>query len=941
MQLSNLTTQNLCNPIGLERSTPRLAFQLSSDRRGDRQTALQILAASRPELLAEGKADLWDSGKVASGDSAAVYGGKPLSSRSRVFWRARVWDAQDEPSAWSEAVSFEMGLLDEKEWKGEWIGQGDDFSGDKSAAPALIGEFFVSSLPRVRRARLYISGLGLFTAFLNGRPVSDALFEPGESEFERRVYYAVYDVGPLLQPGRNVLCVLLGNGQYANFAVDPVMRLGGGERCEKGRYQKYDTIYLRDGICGDKKLLAQLELTDEDGETETVLVSGEHWKCGESPVTFQNWYGGEDYDARLAHSLGLANPLASDFSSWPAAKRMIPPKGKLSAKEFPPIVIWETWTAKSVRRLSNGRWLVDMGKNSAGFVRLRLFGTEKYPGRKITLYPAEVLRTDGEGVDQASCTQSCDTIYRCAVEDSYITAGTGTEEWHPSFCYHGFQYVEVDGFPGEPSVENFIGCAVRMNNRKVSDFDTDSRYLNRINEITDRSIESNMMFSFTDCPQIEKLGWLETTHLMFSSMAAGYDIRAWIPKIMKDVSDSQVTAESLREPPMERSPKKYPGFDFDRFANTETEDEGFVPAIAPEYFRIGRLYRDPNWGGACIMTPWYYYLEYGDDTLLRDHYPVMLAYLGHLRRHAEGGVLKGYAHMGEWGQLREDTPVTLVATCSLYLLSVTLSKIAGLLGKTQDAGECAAWAEQVREGFYHDEECYCPETGVCGNDSQASYGCPLFSGILREEDRPGALERLLRAVRVKGDHLTSGEVGLKQVFLALANAGRNDVVYRMVMNPTEPSYRHHIDHGLTTLPEFWNYTELWNGLGRSRNHAMMGHVKEWLIRHVMGVSPLEPGYRRLRVRPDLCGELTRVQGSVLTPHGPVRMACAYRDGSFVLHVEIPVGCEAELWLPAKPGQLCLLDGAPAPQSLKTRREDGFLLLPCVPSGAYNWEICDP
>lgn len=941
MQLSNLTTQNLTNPIGLERTNPRLAFQLSSDRRGDCQTALQILAASRPELLEEGKADLWDSGKVFCPESAVSYDGKPLVSRCQVFWRARVWNKRDEPSAWSKTAFFEMGLLKQADWKGEWIGQGDDFAGDKSAAPSLVGEFSVPNCEKVRRARLYISGLGLFSASINGHLVSDALFEPGESEFERRVYYAVYDVGSLLQQGRNVLYVLLGNGQYVNFAVDPVMRFGNGERCEKGRYQKYDTIYLRNGICGDKKLLAQLELTYENGAVETVLASGEHWKCGESPVTFQNWYGGEDYDARLAFTLGFSNPLAADFSSWPAAKRMAPPKGKLSAKEFPSVVIWETWAAKSVRRLSNGRWLVDMGKNSAGFVRLRLFGTERYPGRKITLYPAEVLRADGEGVDQASCTQSCDTIYDCVVSDSYVTAGTGTEEWHPLFCYHGFQYVEVDGFPGEPSVENFVGCAVRMNNRKVSDFQTDNHYLNRINEITDRSIESNMMFSFTDCPQIEKLGWLETTHLMFSSMAAGYDIRAWILKIMKDISDSQITAESLRESPMERDPKRYPGFDFERFANVETEDEGFVPAIAPEYFRIGRLYRDPNWGGACIMTPWYYYLEYGDDTLLHDHYPTMQAYLEHLHRHTSGGVLKGYAYMGEWGQLRENTPVTLVATCSLYLLTVTLSKIAALLGKNQDAEDYAAWAREVQDGFYRDPECYCPETEICGNDSQASYGCSLFSGILREQDRKGAFGRLLRAVRMKGDHLTSGEVGLKQVFLALADGGRNDVVYRMVMNPTEPSYRHHIDHGLTTLPEFWNYTELWNGLGRSRNHAMMGHVKEWLIRHVMGVSPLASGYRRLRIAPDLCGELTHVQGSVLTPRGPIRVVCTYHDHVFSLHTEIPVGCEAELWLPMKPGQLCLLDGAPIPQSFDIQQKNGFFLLSQVLSGTYNWEIQDP
>ncbi len=250
---------------------------------------------------------------------------------------------------------------------------------------------------------------------------------------------------------------------------------------------------------------------------------------------------------------------------------MEPPAGELCAKEFPPIRIHERWQAESVKPLLNGNWLVDMGKNSAGFVCLRLRDTRGFAGRKIELYPAEVLKPDGSGVDQASCTQSCDQLWQCSVKDSYVIAGTGTEQWHPSFCYHGFQYVEVAGFPGTPTVENFEGCAVRLMNEKHSDFETDNEILNRIDAMTNRSIESNMMCSFTDCPQIEKLGWLETTHLMFSSMAAGFDIRSWIPKIMRDMQDAQVTNQPARTKTMEADSQKYPGFPFHKLANQEME----------------------------------------------------------------------------------------------------------------------------------------------------------------------------------------------------------------------------------------------------------------------------------------------------------------------------------------------------------------------------------
>ena len=959
MKITALTAQNLNDPLGLECPRPGLSWQLRSGLKGDFQHAFRILAASRPELLTEGKADLWDSGKVEERRNyAAVYGGMPLASRQGVYWKVRVWDSREEASDWSETAYFEMGLLEPEDWKGSWIGRGDDFSGDKSMAPALAKRFPVKDIGGVRRARLYISGLGLFCASVNGQAVTQALFEPGESEFEKRVYYVVYDILPFLREGENALGVILGNGQYANYAVSPVMKLGDGTLSEKHRYQKDDTVYLRDGICGDVKLLAQIELVRADGRVETAAVSDESWRWTESAVTFQNWYGGEDYDGLRALELaGWDCPEPEERSrtdvgrcpeecegrlsgsaGWRQAAVMEPPKGRLCAKEFPPVQIWETWQAESVVLLPNGHWLVDLGKNSAGFVRLKLNGTEKYAGTRIRMYPAEVLKSDGSGVDQASCTQSCDTLFQCRVMDSYVCAGTGREEWHPRFCYHGFQYVEVEGFPGTPSAENFEGCAVRMMNEKVSDFETDDAIINRINQITDRSIESNMMFSFTDCPQIEKLGWLETTQLMFSSMAAGYDIRAWIPKIMADMRDAQVKKGAGEEKGIRKDREKYPGADFSRLIGEETEGEGFVPGIAPEYFRIGRLYKDPNWGGACVMTPWYYYLEYGDRRILEENYPMMKGYVSHLENVSDNGVLKDYAHMGEWGQLHEETPTTLVATCAFFLITNTMIRIAEILERREDAEGYEGLAERIRSGFYQDGECFRKESGIYGNGSQASFGCVLFSGIVRPEERRKALDGLLQAVAAKGDHLTSGEVGLKQVFCALAENGENDVVYRMVMNPTEPSYRHHVDHGLTTLPEFWNYTELWNGLGRSRNHAMMGHVKEWLCRFMLGIAPVTPGYDTFRIRPWLQEEMKRVRGSIFTVHGTVRAECEKLEKGVRMAVQIPVGAKADVWIPC-PGEgtfACREEGSG--QRAEAVREGDHLKISAVPSGSYVWIV---
>lgn len=946
LRAEDLRIQYLVNPVGLGTARPEFSYVLISEERGEVQTAYQILAASEEELLKEGKADLWDSGKRSgSTHSAILYGGKELCSRQRVFWKVRVWNRQDMVSKWSAAGKFEIGLLSEKDWKGCWIGQGDDFAGDKNTAPAFAGIFNIQDAEQVIRARLYISGLGLFQASLNGETFTESFFEPGESEFNRRVFYRVFDITAFVKEGKNVLGVLLGNGQYSGFAVAPVMRYGDHTLCETHRYQKDDTIYLKDGICGNKKLIAQVELTRQDGSLEIAAATGisGDWRWNYSPIVFQNWYGGEDYDGIRAEQMAGWDSPSGSHEDWIPAVPMAPPKGELSAREYLPVQISETWPAKSVLPLPGGRWLVDMGKNSAGFVMLRLHKTEKYRGTKIELFPAEVLKEDGSGVDQASVTQSCNTLFSCFVKDSYKISGKGEEQWHPVFCYHGFQYVEVAGFPGIPVPENFCGCALRVANPKYSDFETDNETLNRINQITDRSIESNMMSSFTDCPQIEKLGWLETTHLMFASMASGYDIRSWIPKIVRDMQDAQVSKKETEENPMNGHPQDFPGFSFSDHKNRETEEIGFVPGIAPEYFRIGKLFKDPNWGGACIMTPWYYYWEYGDTEILRNAYPMMLGYLRHLEHASHNGILKDYAHMGEWGQIRENTPTTLVATCGFYLQAVTLSRIAGILGRREEQDYCEKLAVGIRKGFYEDRECRPEEADILGNDSQASYGCALFSGILYPEHREKAMQKLAAAVERSDWHLTSGEVGLKQVFYALAAGGRNDVIFRMVMNATPPSYRHFIEQRMTTLPEYWNYTELWNGLGRSRNHAMMGHVKEWLCRFVLGIRPVEPGYAKAEIHPYLGSGISFVRGSVFTVNGVIAVSCKRKNGRVEMEVSIPVGSEAELYIPyfdaeAPDTAVRLLEYQEGRTAMvrNADRKDHCFVLSGVPSGQYRW-----
>lgn len=865
------------NPLGINEKKPVFGYLLQSEEPEDCQTARRILAATSEDLLDRETGDLWDSGRREDSKCFAIrYEGKPLKSGQKVYWRVKVWNRRGEESDWSETGCFEIGLTEKADWKGIWIGQGEKYQGNQSAAPVFEADFQVENMADISGARAYISGLGLFAAYLNGIRLSENYFEPGESDATRSVYYCVYDVGSILCEGKNTLSVILGNGQYTGYTIEPVMVLPDGTRTPEGRYQKNDSCFVKPGICGRKKLIAQISVAGEDRNSRIVLASDSNWRWTESPVVFQNWYGGEDYDA--CREEALCRTENSDRSGWYQAQEMKAPEGRLVCRECPPIKIKESSCAKEVTMLGPGHFLVDMGKNGAGFAELRLPHTTRQDrGKWIRMYPAELLNEKGTGVDQRSCTQSWNERYQCVIRDSYRMKGTGEERWHPSFCYHGFRYIEITGFPGVLKPEQILYHRLYADNEQGGTFFASNETVNRICSMTDRSIESNMYWSFTDCPQIEKLGWIETSHLMFRSVASVFDIRAWMKKILRDIRDSQVDEEQAALP--------------------GNEEAGFVPGIIPEYYRIKGLYRDPNWNGACVFTPWEYYRYYGDESVLQQAFPVMERYLRYLEKYAPNGVLENYAQMGEWGEYQEHTPDVLVATCSYYRMLQIAAQTADILNRKGCGDRYRQRAEKVKEAFYRHPDCYDPVSGRFGSGSQASCGCVLFSGMADGGKKQDALKQLIDAISGNDFHLTSGEVGLRQVFCALAENGRSDIVYRMMMNRTAPSYRFFADRELSTLPEYWNYEELWHGMVRSRNHAMMGHIREWLTGYLLGIRQTDTAWKTIEIEPYVPDDMDEAAGTVFTPWGTVSAAWKKRGEKFFLKASVPPGIIAEIKIP--------------------------------------------
>ncbi len=897
----DLRTQGMVNPIGIGSEAPELSWRLSSDENGQSQSAYEIQAASDEDF----ENIIWESGVVDSSKPfGAVYGGG-FEDGLTVFWHVRLIDKDGNRGNFSETAVFEFGI---KSIDAKWL-----------AAPqtkaANIFETAFSAEKNVKKARLYASALGIFDAFVNGKKVGDDFFAPGETDFRKRVHYVTYDVTDLLNRGENTVGIELGRGMYGSLIASE-------DSC---RYRKSDGEAISTGLLGDElKCTALLEITYEDGEKLTVATD-KSWTVRTSGTTVNNWYGGEDFDASA-----VGEPVAASETSAPSAK--------IEAKEYPGIKIRESYRAVSVIPIETdkfsligdssdeGYYLVDMGRNGAGIEELILENTENMKGWSFKMYPAEIINDDNT-VNQDSCTQRETGGYITAsgggwgpIFDAYTVQGVGSESWHPRFCYHGYRYLEVhikdengiavtpDRFT--PTAANFKNHLLMTDNENTGSFDSSSDDINAIHTIITRSLQSQMMSVFTDCPQIEKLGWLEQYNLMFNSYAANYDIRAWYRKLICDILDSQYAAGEW---------DNANSFDTANRSGTGPKSEGYVPTIAPGYRDIEAYDDDPNWSGVIATVPYDYYMIYGDTSLMKEAYEGAKAYVGYLRRKAadtQGANANStgdnliWSVLGDWAAEDSSTPQELVASCAYYEVVDTVAKTAEILGFAEDAAEYRVLADDIKNAVnsaYYDEE-----TGLYGSGSQASLACPPDVGIVEDENIERTLNNLINAIASYnspdrgsrgGYHLSTGEIGLKHMINALTKYGRSDVLYKMCLNKTYPSYLYFVENDATTLIEYWDMQR-----GRSQNHAMLGHIEEWLSHSLAGIHNIAPGYEKIAVAPYIPDDLARAEASTETPYGTLSNRWEKQNNKLYMTTVVPSGTEAEISLPEDLCENILLNG---------------------------------
>ncbi len=535
---AGLRCESRVDPLGIDEAHPRLSWVLQSARRGQGQTAYQVLVAGSPAALAAHRGGLWDSGKVVSSQSVQVaYGGAPLDSRAVCYWKVRVWDASGRVSPWSAPARWEMALLSPRDWTAVWVNDGkpnpasDDGFYEEDPAPLFRREFTLRAA--VVRARLYITGLGYYEASLNGARVGDHVLDPGWTAYASRVYYSTYDVTRHLRQGGNCLGVTVGNGWYNPLPL-----------------RMWGRLNLRDHLpVGRPRFIAQLEVDLADGSRHSI-VSGPDWRVADGPLRSNSVYLGEAYDARIEPD-GWTRP-GFDDATWRRAAAAPEPVGRLQAQPQPPIRV--TTTLVPTRRLEPGPgvFIFDFGQNSAGWARLTLTAPR---GTRITLRYGELLNADGtlnpltsvagqikgrrtakDGVSRpVGGSGSPDVAWQA---DTYVARGGGPETYTPRFTFRGFRYVEVRGYPGRPALDALQGLRLNADVEAAGAFTSSSSLLNRIQEMTRWTFLSNLFSVQSDCPHREKFGYGGDIVATSDAMMLNFDMAGLYAKSVVDWSDA-------------------------------------------------------------------------------------------------------------------------------------------------------------------------------------------------------------------------------------------------------------------------------------------------------------------------------------------------------------------------------------------------------------------
>ena len=958
--------EGFSDPLGFHDPAPVFSWKLPVIAGLNAQSAYHIVVASDPDLLPE-RADLWDTGKVVSDQSVWVrYEGKPLSSRQKVYWQVRFWD-QDNSSKWSSMANFELGLLDNAEWKAEWMRLPEVEGIEKVVIEKAVygvlddperqidlteeyqkqidnGRYHIGPNDMVMLNTVSDPAPGETKSIQIEYSIDDELkkvvIQKGESydimpdkQYVPEYFRKEFSAGSLIKQARlyvtaKGLFEVWINGQKTgnDFMVpgftpyekrietltyDVTGQIKSGQNCI--------AAVLGEGwyagkLMGPKAvypklnpcLLIQLETVYQDGRVEKV-VSDQSWRGTRSgPVRFSGIYDGELYDARL--EMEGWNKVGFDDHVWQSVQAQpIEPKDVLAPKCHYAVRTTQELPSVGITEPTKGKFVFDLGQNMVGHQRINI------PVKKdqtVTIRFAEMLNADG--------TLYTDN-YREAKSTDYYTAGrNGVITWEPLFTFHGFRYVELSGFGegAKPEKDWVAGVVLHSDFKRSGAFTSSHAKLNQLQQNICWGHRGNFLDIPTDCPQRdERLGWTGDAQVFCPTSMFNYDVHSFWTSWLQSVRLDQGS-------------------------------DGMIPHVVPDilYGIIGT--GGPGWGDVCVTAPWDIYVRTGNLAILRDNYEMMKKWTAAYQRQAENFIVEREG-FGDWLQPYPqsnnnfgDTPKKFIATAYFGRCVSILTQVAGLLGRSDDAEDYAKLFSDIRKAF---SQTFFDKTGKLTQkiETQTAYLMAIGYDLLLPELKEGAVQNLIRLIDEADGHLGTGFLGTPLLTSVLDSVGRLDLAYTVLFKESYPSWFYPIDQGATTMWERWNSYSHADGFGNAEmnsfNHYAYGAIGQWMYERIAGLAPdpAHPGYKHFFVQPAPGGPLESAHAELNTPYGLAASGWEKHANGLIIAATIPPNAAATVIIPH--------DGAVEPKvtesghAVSLLNKDGRWVCE-VQSGTYRFEV---
>ncbi len=865
--ITNPNVEQQSHEQALATAQPRFSWNYETTESEVVQQNYRIIVASTADNALSGIGDLWDSGVVPSSQMLYIpYTGKELKSRDKAYWKVITTvtaKGGKKTKIESEVKSFEISLLNQDDWQAKWIGH--EFDDDvltghtRLAARYLRKDFALQG--EIAKAKLYVSGMGVYSAYLNGIEVApEELLKPTLSWYSKRVYFNTYDVTEMLQKGDNAMGVILEGGRYTTIRYDV-------------KNPNWDGTENAFGF-GTPRLLLQLEVTYKDGQKETI-VSDETWKItNRGPIRTANEYDGETYDENF--ELGDWNKAGYDDSAWLQAELVDVPEGQLSPQPNPNITVMEKLKPVSVFQKGD-KWYLDMGQNMVGFIDMKIHGQQA--GDVITLRFAELLTPDSAlytaNLRGAECTDKF-----IVANNSQLSTLNSQLTWHPMFVYHGFRYVEISGLRETPILDDYEGWVIYDEMPVTGSFETSNEIINAVYHNAYWGIRGNYRSMPTDCPQRdERMGWTGDRTTGNYGESYIFDNHQLYAKWLTDADDCQW-------------------------------DNGSLPNVIPPYWRG---YTDNmTWPGAVVTATDMLYTRFGDLEPIRQHYDALKKWMLHMKNDYMRAGLMPRDTYGDWCMPPESlelihssdpdriTDATVLSTPFYCYLCGKMAKFAEVLGVDDDV---AFFQQEITTSTVAFNDKYFNRvTGIYANNTVTANILPLWFGMVPK----GLEDKVLHSIVDKtenecGGHVSTGVVGIQQLMRCLTEYGRGDLAFKIASNDTYPSWGYMYRNGATTIWELWNGNTADPAMNSGNHVMLLGDLILWEYEYLGGIRALEPGYSKIQFKPYPIEGLDYVNCAYESVSGRIESNWKREGNHFEWDFFIPANTTAEVCLPTANG----------------------------------------